>query len=79
MSDNTGDKIAKAVQEERERIMSSRPDVTIRIGWTSLPYSQPLVEVTIKGGDPVKSADLGQALASQVLKDLVNLAERAAQ
>ena len=64
MTDTTGDRITKAVNDERKRIMNTRAAIETKIGWTSLPLALPTASVTITGGDPEAVTQLGQELAA---------------
>lgn len=64
-TETTGEKIVKAVQEERARLVASRPYVTTKLGFDGTGFATvPVMEIVIKGGDP----DLLQALGIELQK-----------
>lgn len=74
-SDSTGDRINKAVADERRRITAGRPAIKTEIGWGSPGVAPvPTFSLTISGGDPDKLLALGQEVATDVLRRLPEIA-----
>jgi hypothetical protein len=71
--DTTGDRIIKAVAEERRRIMASRPTIETKIGFTNISPQLPTFTVTITGGDPGAVSDLGREIAQLALQAMRGL------
>lgn len=62
-NDTTGDRINKAVAEERRRIMASKVSIKVDVGFTTVPHPMPQITIVMSGGDPDKLKALGLKLA----------------
>jgi hypothetical protein len=72
MTDTTGDKIIKAREDERKRIMATKPMLTTKLGIEGgIPL--PTLEIRIVGGDPAKLQELGLRLQGIVLDAIPTL------
>ena len=68
-----GDRINKAVAEERAKILGSKASMDTKIGWQGAPSYSPTFTLTITGGDRDKVQALGRRLAGEALASLDTL------
>ena len=73
VADTIGEKINQAREEERQRWLSSRPNIKLEIGFTPLPYAEPTFTLTIKGGQLDAVHALGHRLSAAALEALHSL------
>jgi hypothetical protein len=77
--ESLGDRINKAVAEERAKILGSKVSLDTKIGWQSMSPHAPFFTLTITGGDRDKVQALGQRLAGEALAALDTLKSEAFQ